>query len=250
MDFRAALLDQTRSFGELIASSDPETPVPTCPDWTLKELFRHVGRGNRWAAQIISERRVSPLDPREVHDGRPPDDPEAAIEWLNEGAAQILKSVDQIGTDARVWTFLGPKPAGWWVRRRVHEAAVHHADAALAVGTEFVLPADLAADAVSEWLAIATGMANKRHATPLAQGASVHLHATDDGLGPTGEWTIAHDEDGLEWSHSHGKGTVALKGPAHKLLLAVTRRGTATDLGLEVFGDTATWDTWLANTPF
>lgn len=250
MDFRAALLDQTRSFGELIASSDPETPVPTCPDWTLKQLFRHVGRGNRWAAQIISERRVSPLDPREVHDGKPPDDPDAAIEWLNEGAAQVLKSVDQIGTDARVWTFLGPKPAGWWVRRRVHEAAVHHADAALAVGTEFVLPADLAADAVSEWLAIATGMANKRHATPLAQGAIVHLHASDDGLGPTGEWTIAHDEDGLEWSHSHGKGTVALKGPAHKLLLAVTRRGTAADLGLEVFGDTATWDTWLANTPF
>ena len=84
MDFRAALLDQTRSFGELIASSDPETPVPTCPDWTLKQLFRHVGRGNRWAAQIISERRVSPLDPREVHDGKPPDDPDAAIEWLNE----------------------------------------------------------------------------------------------------------------------------------------------------------------------
>ena len=250
MDFRAALLDQTRSFGELIASSDPETPVPTCPDWTLKQLFRHVGRGNRWAAQIISERRVSPLDPREVHEGKPPEDLDAAIEWLNAGAAQVLKSADQIGTDARVWTFLGPKPEGWWIRRRVHEVAVHHIDAALAVGVEFVLPADLAADAVSEWLAIATGMANKRHHEPLARGSSIHLHATDDGLGPTGEWTIEHDEDGLGWSHSHGKGTVALKGPAQKLLMAVTRRGTPADLGLEVFGDTETWDTWLDRTPF
>lgn len=250
MDFRAALLDQTRIFGELIAANDPETPVPSCPDWTLKQLFRHVGRGNRWAAQIISERRVSPLDPREVHDGRPPDDPEAAIDWLNAGAAQVLKSVDQIGTDARVWTFLGPKPGGWWIRRRLHEATVHRADAALAVGTDFDLPADLAADAVSEWLEIATVMATKRHADPLPSGSSIHLHATDDELGPTGEWTVEHDEDGLGWSHSHGKGSVALRGPAHDLLLAVTRRRSATDLGLDVFGDTAVWDAWLDRTPY
>lgn len=250
MDFRAALLDQTRIFGELIASNDPETPVPTCPDWTLKQLFRHVGRGNRWAAQIISERRVSPLDPRDVHEGKPPDDLDGAIEWLNTGAALVLKAVDQVGTDARVWTFLGPKPGGWWIRRRLHEATVHRADAALAVGAGFELPPELAADAVSEWLQIATGMANKHHAEPLARGASVHLHATDDGLGPTGEWTITHDEDGLEWSHSHGKGSVALRGPATNLLLAATRRGAAADLGLEVFGDTAVWDAWLDRTPF
>lgn len=250
MDFRAALLDQTRSFGELIASSDPDTPVPTCPDWTLKQLFRHVGRGNRWAAQIISERRVSPLEPRDVHEGKPPDDPDAAIEWLNAGAAQVLKSVDQVGTDARVWTFLGPKPGGWWIRRRLHEATVHSADAALAVGADFDLPPELAADAVSEWLEITTSMATKHHAEPLAMGATIHLHATDDGLGPTGEWTVEHDEDGLAWSHSHGKGTVALRGPAKDLLLAVTRRRGAADLGLEVFGDTETWDAWLARTPY
>ncbi|MUL82059.1 MULTISPECIES: maleylpyruvate isomerase family mycothiol-dependent enzyme [unclassified Mycolicibacterium] len=250
MDFRAALLDQTRAFGELIASNDPQTPVPTCPDWTFKQLFRHVGRGNRWAAQIISERRVSPLGPQEVHEGRPPDDPDAALDWLNAGAVQILKAVDQIGTDARVWTFLGPKPAGWWIRRRVHEVAVHRADAALAVGADFDLPAEFAADAVSEWLEIATATATKRHGEPLASGVSVHLHATDDGLGPTGEWTVANDEDGLEWSHIHGKGSVALRGPARDLLLAATRRRSAADLGLEVFGDTAIWDAWLDRTPF
>ncbi|MDH6198472.1 uncharacterized protein (TIGR03083 family) [Mycobacterium frederiksbergense] len=250
MDFRAALLDQTRAFGELVASSDPAAPVPTCPDWTLKQLFRHVGRGNRWAAQIISERRVSPLDPHEVHEGRPPDDPDAAIDWFNTGAELILKAVDQVGTDARVWTMLGPKPAGWWIRRRLHEMVVHRADAALAVGADFDLPVDLAADGVSEWLELACAFATKRHGEPLALGASMHLHATDDGLGPTGEWTVAHEEDGLEWSHSHGKGSVALRGPARNLLLALTRRRTAADLGLEVFGDTEIWDTWLDRTPF
>ena len=49
----------------------------------------------------------------------------------------------------------------------------------------------------------------------------MHLHATDDGLGPTGEWTIVNDEDGVWWSHDHGKGDVALRGPARDLLLAI-----------------------------
>ena len=74
MDFRAALLEQTRAFGDLIKSGDRDTPVPTCGDWTLEKLFRHVGRGNRWAAQIIIDRRNEPLDPRDVPDGRPPDE--------------------------------------------------------------------------------------------------------------------------------------------------------------------------------
>lgn len=250
MDFRAALLDQTRAFGELIATGDPDTRIPTCPDWTLKQLFRHVGRGNRWAAQIIADRRTSALDPREVRDGRPPDDSAAAATWLADGAELILKAVDQVGTDARVWTFLGAKPAGWWIRRRLHEVAVHRADAALALGVAFDLPPDLAADAISEWLERTCVEATKAHHTPLQPGQTLHLHATDEGLGPTGEWTV-HNEDGeISWSHDHGKGSVAVRGSATNLLLALTRRGTVADLGLETFGDTAVLDRWLEHTPF
>ena len=50
-------------------------PVPTCPGWTLNQLFKHVGRGNRWSAQIIRERRAEPLNPRDVQNGKPPEDP-------------------------------------------------------------------------------------------------------------------------------------------------------------------------------
>jgi uncharacterized protein (TIGR03083 family) len=249
VDFRAALLDQTRAFGELIRSADPSTPVPTCPDWTLKQLFRHVGRGNRWAAQIIADHRVHPLDPRDVRDGKPPDDPDAAIAWLNSGAQLIINSVDRVGADARVWTFLGPRPAGWWVRRRLHEATVHRADAAIALGIDYDLSPELAADGISEWIELMTVQA-KPQSPPLDQGRTLHLHATDDGLGPTGEWTIVNDEDGIGWSHEHGKGDAALRGPAKDLLLAIVRRRSAADAGIEVLGDTAVWDGWLARTPF
>jgi uncharacterized protein (TIGR03083 family) len=249
VDFRAALLDQTRDFGELIGSADPSTPVPTCPDWTLRQLFRHVGRGNRWAAQIIADRRAEPLDPRDVREGKPPDDPDAAIDWLNSGAQCVVDAVDRVGSDARVWTFLGPRPAGWWIRRRLHEATVHRADAALALGLDFDLSPELAADGISEWIELMTVQA-KPQSPLLERGRTLHLHATDDGLGPTGEWTIVNDEDGVGWSHEHGKGDVALRGPANDLLLAIVRRRTAAEAGIEIFGDTAVWDGWLEHTPF
>src|SRR3954452_23546935 len=105
MDVRAALVEETGAFGELIRTADPSTPVPTCPDWTIKQLFRHVGRGNRWAAQIIGDRRAQTLDPRGVRDGKAPADPDAAIEWLNKGAQLITDSIDRVGPDTRVWTF-------------------------------------------------------------------------------------------------------------------------------------------------
>jgi uncharacterized protein (TIGR03083 family) len=247
VDFRAALLDQTRDFGELIRSADPSTPVPTCPDWTLRQLFRHVGRGTRWAAQIVTERRSDPLDPRDVREGKPPDDPDAAIDWLNNGAQLIIDGVDRVG-QTRVWTFLGPRPAGWWIRRRLHEVTVHRADAALALGGAFDLSPELAADAISEWVELMAAQGTPH--PPLDVGQSMHLHATDDGLGPTGEWTITHDADGVWWSHEHGKSGVALRGSATDLLLAITRRRTAAELGLEMFGDDAVWDRWLERTAF
>ena len=249
MDFRAALLDQTKAFGELIRAADPSTPVPTCPGWTLRELFRHVGRGNRWATQIVGERRTQPLDPRDVRDGKPPDDTDAAVDWLNGGAQQLIIAVDQVGSDARVWTFNGPKPAGFWIRRRLHEVLVHRADAALALGVDYRLSPELAADAVSEWIELMV-LQSQRLGPAVDRGRMLHLHATDSGLGPTGEWTIVNDEYGVNWTHDHGKGDVALRGPARDLLLAIVRRCPVTELNVEIFGDTAVWDTWLERTPF
>ncbi len=249
MDFRAALIDETGAFGELVRTADPATPIPTCPEWTLKQLFRHVGRGNRWAAQIVADEREEALDPREVPDGKPPDDPDGAVEWLNAGARLILDSVDAVGAHTPVWTFIGPRPAQWWIRRRLHEATVHRADAAIALGTDYQLTPEVAADGIDEWLERIVAEANA-DSSPLAAGRTLHLHATDDGLGAAGEWTIAGRDDGIALSREHGKADAALRGSAKDLLLAIVRRRTAADGGVEVFGDAGVWDGWLTRTPF
>ncbi len=220
MDFRAALLDQTRDFGELIRGADPSTPVPTCPDWTLKQLFRHVGRGNRWAAQIIADRRSEPSDPRDVRNGKPPDDPDGAIDWLNDGAQLIIDAVDQVGPETRVWTFLGPRPAGWWIRRRLHEAVVHRADAAMALGVAYELSPELAADAISEWIEL---MAEQRQAAARRWNAASRCICTPP---TTGSGRPASGRSSMTRTACRGRTTtaradVALRGPAKDLLMAI-----------------------------
>src|SRR4249919_1767430 len=96
-DPAAALVDENSRFAAL-AEADPDTPVPTCPGWSLKQLFRHVGRGDRWAATIVRTGR--PVDPKDVADGRPPEG--ALVEWLHGGATAILDAVREVGPDARV----------------------------------------------------------------------------------------------------------------------------------------------------
>jgi uncharacterized protein (TIGR03083 family) len=215
----------------------------------MRQLFRHVGWGNRWAAQIVADRREDALDPREVRDGKPPEDPDAAIDWLNSGAQLILDSVDAVGADTPVWTFIGPRPAQWWIRRRVHEATVHRADAAIAVGADYELTPEIAADGIDEWLE-RIAIESDGTSSPLDVGRTLHLHATDDGLGSAGEWSIVGRDDGIAFSHEHAKGDAALRGSAKDLLLAIVRRQSAAEGGVEIFGDAAVWDGWLTRTPF
>jgi uncharacterized protein (TIGR03083 family) len=244
MDHAAALVDENALFAALAATADPDTPVPSCPGWTLKQLFRHVGRGDRWAATIV--RTGQPVDPRKVADGRPPDD--GLVDWLRGGPQALLDAVTEVGPDAEVWTFTGPRPATWWIRRREHEVLVHRADAALALGLDFAVSAERAADGLSEYLDLLAARKADPDDPALADGVTVHLHATDDGLGAAGEWLVRGTGGGVAWEYGHGKGEVAVRGPAADLLLAVMHRRPAD--GVETIGDAAVWERWLARSGF
>ena len=245
MDFPAALLEQNQAFGELIRDGDPSTPVPTCAPWTLKQLFRHVGRGHWWAAQIIDDRLTDYLDPRQVRNGKPPDDRAGAIDWLEDSARRIVDAVGRVGADTPVWTFLGPRPAAWWVRRRLHEVAVHRADAAIALGRDFELAPEFAADATTEWLERVVVEA-RSGSGPLEAGTTLHLRADDTG----DDWVLRGDDGALTMSRAPADATASVSGPATGLLLAVVRRRSADETGLTISGDARIWQSWLDHTPF
>ncbi|MGH3565011.1 MAG: maleylpyruvate isomerase family mycothiol-dependent enzyme [Pseudonocardia sp.] len=249
LDFPAALVAQNRAFVDLTRAADPLTPVPTCPDWTLRQLAAHLGRGDRWAATIVARRAESVIEPRTVLDGEQPADPGEAADWLTGGVRLLVDAVDGVSPETSVWTFLGPRPAAWWLRRRLHETTVHRADAALALNAPFDLPADVAADGVSEWLSLLAAWPQPE--LRLEGYATMHLHATDDGLGAAGEWTVrGGGGGGIEWEPGHAKGTVAVRGAAVDLLLGLMRRIPAADPRLQVLGDGAVFERWLARTAF
>jgi len=247
-DVVAAWRTQNAALADLIRGADPDTPVPSCPGWTLTQLTRHVGRGDRWAATMVARRADSVLDPREVPGGRPPEGADATTAWLVDGVRLLHEAVHTVGADAPIWTFIGPRPAAWWLRRRLHECLVHRVDAELALGAVPELAPDVAADGVSEWLMLVAARPGGAQ-PPLADGATMHLHATDGDLGAAGEWMVRAGADGaLVWETGHAKGDVAVRGPAADLLLVLTRR--LPPERVEVLGDPGVLDTWLARTGF
>ncbi len=250
--FCAEVSASTATIARLAGQRGLACPVPTCPGWTLRELAVHVGRAHRWAAEIVRTRSAEPIPFRSVPDGKFPAEPGEQDRWLRAGAARLADTVQAAGGDL-VWTFAGQRPASFWARRMAHETAVHRADAELAAGQGPELDADLAADGIDEWLGFLSGVFSPADgADPrieaLPPGRSLHVHATD--APGAGEWTVRSEPSGITVERAHGKGDVAVRGPAARLLLVLVRRLPPADPAVEVIGDAAVLGRWLERTPF
>jgi uncharacterized protein (TIGR03083 family) len=127
----------------------------------------------------------------------------------------------------------------------LHETTVHRADAELSVGIAPEIDPVVAADGISEFLQVVRmGSRPSKRLAELPSGHAIHLHATDDGLGESGEWLISLADGDFTWSHGHAKGTVAVRGPAALLLLLAYGRVRPDDERLTVFGDEAVLASW------
>ncbi len=247
--YHAEITGSTAALAALASQDDLARPVATCPGWTLRQLITHVGRAQRWAAEIAATRSAEFIPFRSVPDGRLPDDPAQRPGWLRDGAALLIAEVSKAG-DTPVWAHGKTRPAAYWARRMAHETAVHRADAEIAVGRVPDIAPDIAADGIDEWLTELTGPAAGEpdmRAAALPAGQSLHVHATDV---PGGEWLISHGEDGITVRREHGQATVALRGPAPALLLVLVRRLPPDDPAVQVLGDHQVLSGWLAGTAF
>jgi uncharacterized protein (TIGR03083 family) len=250
--FCAEIDASTATIAGLIATGDLTRPVPTCPDWTLRELAIHLGRAHRWAAAIVGTRSAEFIPFRSVPDGKFPAEPAGRAPWLRAGAARLTDTVQAAGGDL-VWAFGELRPASFWARRMAHETAVHRADAEIAVGRAPELAPGLAADAIDEWLGVLTPMTEDGpdpRLGALPAGRALHVHATDDALAGAGEWTLRSEPAGVTLSRGHGKGDVAVRGPALQLLLVLLHRLPPDDPAVQVTGDAAVLSRWLERTPF
>lgn len=249
---RAEIIDQTALLVSAIEDCDLGKQVPSCPDWSVNQLLRHLGYAFRWADEMIRERQPGVDVSRNKAMDVSAYSGETAAElgpWLLEGASSLAEALAAVREDEPIAMFDPRVPGpGMWSRRMVHETVIHRWDAQTALGLPFTLDPEVARDTLAEWTAMALPYAFLRWpaetAPLLGEGHTVHLHATD----ADAEWVIDFTGQAPVVREGHEKAAVALRGPVFDLVLAVYRRRSLD--GLEVFGDAELLDLFLDRVRF
>jgi len=229
-----------RDAGELLAAAvgriEPDAPVPSCPDWTVRDLARHTGGVHRWATLHVVEARTGPVD-TDLDElvGGWPDDVELAG-WLRDGVAALADALATAPADLQAFAFLpAPSPRAFWARRQAHETTVHRVDAQQAVGAVTPIDPALAADGLDELLFGFAARPGWLHddATQVA-----HLHAPDVDC----DWTIRVGPDGAAERGERGRADCRVVAPAADLYLLLWNRCSID--GLDVEGDATLLAEW------
>ena len=248
-EFFAEIRSSAGTLADIVRTQDPDLPIATCPDWSLRELAAHLGRVHRWAAEIVIARAAQRIPFDAVPDLQYPDERAAQPTWLTGGADRLIAAIAEAGP-AQVWAFGRMAPATFWARRQAHETMVHRVDAELAAGRPAVLDAPLAADGIDEWLWLLRGPRRPAlGAAGLPAGAVLHMHAADDGCA-TRDWLVSVAADGITVRDGHGPANVSVAGPAGRLLLVLLRRLPPNGENVLVTGDPELLASFLASTPF
>lgn len=229
------------------AAVDPTAPVPSCPEWTVHDLVTHLGAVNRWGGVTVRDG-----NPHERSRGlgdamksAPPASAGAAAlaDWYASQASEMLETFTETNVDAPTWTFSGPGPAAFWLRRQLHETALHRWDLENALGGATAttpLPEDVAVDTVDEFHAVMYPHKGSRRPLPLTIRSRAVLHAPE-GLATGAEPVGATAPGDLEWElhGADGSGEVEVSGSPESLALLLWGRASADDPGLEISGDRA-----------
>lgn len=238
----AALRREGDLLAEVAARTDLETPIPTCPEWRMRDLVRHMGDVHRWAAAHVAEGRTEPIGKAGLAEvaGPLPDDA-GLLDWFRTGHEGLLQTLQTAEPDTTCWTFLpAPSPVAFWARRQAHETGVHRADAESPGGPAQITPfaPDFAVDGIDELLYGFLGRPG--HDIRADPPRILHLHATDI----HGEWLIRLDE-GIEVHREHGEADCTVQAAASDLHLLLWNRRKPD--GLDVRGDASLLGFWREN---
>ena len=255
--FLAEIRSSAGTIADIVRTHSPDLPVPTCPDWSLRQMATHLGRVHRWAAEIVRTRAAQRIPFDAVPDCQYPAERAAQAAWVTAGAERMIAAVTDAGA-AEVWAFGSMAPATFWARRQAHETMMHRADAELAAGRRVVLDTALAADGIDEWLSLVADP-GYGHMPPGAEmlppGAVLRLHAAGD-LDDQGDgdgardWLVSANAGGITVRNGNGPADVTVAGRAAPLLLVLVRRLPPDEENVRVTGDPALLTGWLASTPF
>jgi uncharacterized protein (TIGR03083 family) len=206
------------------ASSDAlDVPVPSCPEWTVEDLVRHLGAVYQWVRSHVSRGVIHRPETRVVVTDVPHGD--EALAWWDNQFHELVSLLDALDPEMPAYNWAPQaKKVAFWHRRMAHETAVHRWDAQFALGRGEPVEAKLAADGVSEVLD--SWLPAGRRRGPVNRTGVVQLNAPDVDQ----HWFVRLRGEGIALLDTD---TLLDADDPHARVLA---QGTASDLVLALFG--------------
>jgi uncharacterized protein (TIGR03083 family) len=229
-DMLRLIEDRSAALRVAAAEVAPDSLVPGCPDWSVRDLVAHLGEVQRtWAYIVAAGPSDEPPSEEEVPGAEPGED---LLAWSAESTGELVRALAAAGPDQGCWTWWAqsdsaPGTSGAVARHQVQEAAVHAFDAQEAAGHGEPLPAEVAADGVEEFLTVAMASMGPWPHEP----GQVALDATD-----AGTWVVDLDGIGARTQDAGAFGVKPaawLRGPASDLVLALYGRNADGDVEIE-----------------
>ena len=206
LDSQLASIDADGRHIAEVTRAAPDRHVPSCPDWTGRDLLAHVSRSTRLLAAIVEAggAQPAPLPDLTVDE---------ADATYDENLQRMIATMRATPPDAPAFNWsVTAQVAGFWSRRALHELAVHRWDAdTINTAEPAPVPSEVAVDGIAEFFEVfvptglAAGMAPPSPVTLV-------LEITDTGQ---------RQEHPLP---EPGGPETVLRGTASDLLLAVWRR--------------------------
>lgn len=217
-------------------------PVPTCPQWDIRELLAHIGYVHRWATAYVAgavSEMVDELDDEAILAAAPPDG--EILEWFREGHASLVRALADAPSDLVCWTFLeAPSPLAFWARRQAHETCVHRVDAQLAARVDVgAIDPECAVDGIEELLMGFFGREPAEEPPTLDVLGVIGIETADG----SARWAIEILADRFRTSRGFDLSDTVVRGPAADLYLLLWNRRPGLD-GVEVEGSVELLDIW------
>jgi len=185
-----------------VGSAGIDCQVPSCPDWDVADLVRHVGVFHRYVTYLAGLPDGGHEAPEgwasAAKQGRALRADSDLVSWLREGADSLMQALRDAPASTSTHTFYGVTDPSLLMRRVATETAVHRWDAEGVTGTQSPLDPVLAAEGLDEYLELL--MPLFFHYSDFAgTGQTISLEPTDGG---DGAWVITTYSDTTEWRHS------------------------------------------------
>ena len=199
-----------------------DAPVPTAPEWTVRDLVVHQGMVHRWATGHVLGKESDPEALKA--EGMASPDP---VIWLHDGGLDLIRALQSASPDLEAMVFLknAPAPRQFWARRQCHETTIHSVDAQGAQLGRFPRAADteitrqIALDGIDELLNgfLTRGRSSLRSEKP------VRLAIKPNDVRRS--WLVhVSTEPPVVEQDNHDRADLVLEGPAETLYLALWNR--------------------------